>query len=163
EDTSGGPAKGKRSEQTFRKNGKDLRWSTLGGYLDALETSGIAVNVASYVGLGTLLSCVQGSALDRPDSTHLAELKNLLDEAMKDGAFGLSTMIASPREFNITTDDLVELARVVHEHGGIYSSHIRNEGLGVFEAVDEAIAVGERASVPVDIIHLKIADQAFRG
>ena len=62
-----------------------------------------------------------------------------------------------------TTDDLVDLCKVVEKHGGIYSSHIRNEGMGVFEAVKEAIAVGERAGVPVDIIHLKIADQKLWG
>jgi N-acyl-D-aspartate/D-glutamate deacylase len=163
EDTSGGPARGKRPEQTFERDGKTLRWSTLGGYLDALESSGTAVNVASYVGLGTLLGCVQGDALDRPDSKAVEELKTLLDEAMTQGAFGLSTMLAAPRELNVATADLVELAKVVHAHGGLYSSHIRNEGLEVLDAVDEAIAIGERAQVPVDIIHLKIADQALWG
>ena len=163
EDTSGGPAKGKRPEDSFECPGKAFRWSTLGGYLDALESSGIGVNVASYVGLGTLLGCVQGDALDRPGSKQLDELKSLLDEAMNEGAFGLSTMLASPRELNLKTEDLVDLVRVVHDHGGIYSSHIRNEGLGVLDAVDEAIAIGERAGVPVDIIHLKIADQALWG
>ena len=163
EETSGGPAKGRRPERTFEKDGKTLRWSTLGGYLDALDQAGIRVNVASYVGLGTLLDCVLGDSLDRPDARQLDELADLLDEALKDGAFGLSTMLAGPRELNVTTDDLVRLCRVVKEHGGIYSSHIRNEGTGVFEAVDEAIAIGETAEVPVDIIHLKIADQALWG
>ena len=60
-----------------------------------------------------------------------------------------------------TTDDVVDLCRVVREHGGLFSSHIRNEGLGVFDSVREAIAIGERAGVPVDIIHLKIADQKY--
>jgi N-acyl-D-aspartate/D-glutamate deacylase len=163
EDTSGGPAKGKRLEDSFQRNGRTFRWSTLGGYFDTLESSGISVNVASYVGLGTLLGCVQGDSLDRPDTRQLAELKTLLDEAMTDGAFGLSTMLASPRELNLKTEDLVDLVRIVHKHGGIYSSHIRNEGVGVLDAVDEAIAIGERAGVPVDIIHIKIADQALWG
>ena len=90
-------------------------------------------------------------------------MKALLDEAMKDGAFGLSTMLMMPPGSLATTDDLVELCKVVEKHGGIYSSHIRNEGPGVFDAVKEAIAVGERAGVPVDIIHIKIADQKYWG
>jgi N-acyl-D-aspartate/D-glutamate deacylase len=62
-----------------------------------------------------------------------------------------------------TTDEIVELCKVVAKHGGIYSSHIRNEGLGVFDSVTEAIAIGERAGVPVDVIHIKIADQQYWG
>ena len=75
-------------------------------------------------------------------------MKQLLDEAMSDGALGLSTMLASPRELAVTTDDLVALCQVVKRHGGIYSSHIRNEGTDVFDAVKEAIAVGQRARDP---------------
>src|SRR6185436_16711053 len=62
-----------------------------------------------------------------------------------------------------TTADLVELCKVVREHGGIYSTHIRDEGLGVFDSVKEAIQIGERARVPVDILHLKIADEKYWG
>jgi N-acyl-D-aspartate/D-glutamate deacylase len=162
EDSSGGPALGKRSARTFTRGNKTWTWTTLGGYFDALEDAGIATNVASYVGLGTLLECVQGDSLARPDQTQLEAIKKLLDQAL-DEAFGLSTMLAGPRELNVTTDDLVELGQVVHRHGGIFSSHIRNEGTGVLGAVGEAIAVGERAHIPVDIIHIKIADQTLWG
>jgi N-acyl-D-aspartate/D-glutamate deacylase len=72
-------------------------------------------------------------------------------------------MLAMPPGSLATTDDLVELCGIVAKHGGLYSSHIRNEGLAVFDAVKEAIAVGERAGVPVDVIHLKIADQQYWG
>ena len=123
----------------------------------------MAVNVASYVGMGTLLDCVQGDSLVRPNRSSLEEMKVLLDEALSDGAIGLATMLASPRELAITTQDLVELCQVVKRHGGLYSSHIRNEGLDVFEAVAEAITVGRSARVPVDIIHLKIADRSLWG
>jgi N-acyl-D-amino-acid deacylase len=163
EDTSGGPSKGKLPAKTFRRGSETVRWTTLGGYLDALEASGTAVNVASYVGLGTLLGCVLGDSLGRPTPAQLEEIKRLLEEALVDGALGLSTMVASPRELSVTTDDLVALARVVHRHGGVYSTHIRNEGTDVFAAIDEAIAIGERAGVPVDIIHLKIADRTLWG
>jgi N-acyl-D-amino-acid deacylase len=163
EDTSAGPAKGKRPPSSVQHSGATLTWTTLGGYFDAIERQGSAVNVASYVGLGTLLECVQGNALDRPDGERLEAMKGLLDEAMRDGAIGLSTMLAGPRELAVTTDDLVILSQVVKRHGGLFSSHIRNEGVEVFDSVKEAIAVGRRAQVPVDIIHLKIADQSLWG
>ncbi len=163
EDSSGGPAKGLKPPGSFSAGGRTQSWTTLGGYFDALESRGIALNVASYVGLGTLLECVLGKSLARPDASQIEMLKTLLDEAMNDGALGLSTMLASPRELAVTTDDIVALCAVVKQHGGLYSSHIRNEGTGVFEAVNEAITIGERSGVPVDIIHLKIADQSLWG
>jgi N-acyl-D-aspartate/D-glutamate deacylase len=161
EGSSGGPSKGKRAPASFRRGGKDLEWTTLGGYFDALEQSGIAINAVSYAGLGTLLGCVMGDSLARPTTSQREEVAALLDEAMSDGAFGLSTMLMSPREFNVTTDDIVALGAVVRRHGGIYSTHNRNEGSDVLAAVDEAIAIGEGAGIPVDIIHLKIAEQAL--
>jgi N-acyl-D-amino-acid deacylase len=163
EDSSGGPAKGLKPPGIFTGGGRTQSWTTLGGYFDALEGRGIALNVASYVGLGTLLECVLGTSLARPDTGQIEELKTLLDEAMKDGALGLSTMLASPRELAVATDDIVALCAVVKKHGGLYSSHIRNEGTGDLQAVQEAITIGERSGVPVDIIHLKIADQSLWG
>src|SRR5206468_137295 len=91
------------------------------------------------------------------------EMKALIDEAMKDGALGLSTYMMMPPGSLATTDDLVKLCKVVKKHGGLYSSHIRTEGIGVMDAIKEAIAVGERAGVPVDIIHIKIADEKLWG
>jgi N-acyl-D-aspartate/D-glutamate deacylase len=163
EGSSAGPSKGKRSGRTVSIGGKTHTWSTLGGYFEAIERRGIAPNIASYVGLGTLLDCVQGESLARPGAHEIAAMQVLVDEAMREGALGLSTMLASPRELAVTTDDLVELCRVVKRHGGIYSSHIRNEGTEVFEAVNEAISIGRRAQLPVDIIHLKIAEQSLWG
>jgi N-acyl-D-amino-acid deacylase len=163
EDTSAGPAKGKRPPRSVTFGGIPLTWTTLGGYFDALERQGVAVNVTSYVGLGTLLECAQGDSLVRPDRSRMEEMKVLLDEAMNDGAIGLATMLASPRELAVTTQDLVELCQVVKRHGGLYSSHIRNEGSDVFDAVVEAITIGRSANVPVDIIHLKIADRSLWG
>lgn len=163
EDSSGGPSKGERKPRSVEIAGVTRTWTTLGGYFDELERRGIAVNVASYVGLGTLLECVQGDSLDRPDGPRLSAMKRLLDEAMRDGALGLSTMLAGPRELAVQTDDLVALCEVVKQHGGLYSSHIRNEGTEVLAAVKEAIAIGRRADVPVDIIHIKIAEQSLWG
>jgi N-acyl-D-aspartate/D-glutamate deacylase len=163
EDTSGGPAKGKLASKSARVKGETVEWTTLAGYLGALEKSGIAPNVASYVGLGTIWQCVMGDSFERPSSQQFEQMKALIAEAMDEGAFGLSSMLASPPGLLSKTDDLVALCQPVHDRGGLFSSHIRNEGTGVIEAINEAIAVGERAEVPVDIIHIKIADQALWG
>lgn len=164
EESSGGPSTGqlkpRRPAGDAEGNGE---WTTLGGYFQALERGKISVNVASYVGQGNIWRCVMGESFERPTPAQMDEMKKLVAAAMEDGAFGLSSMLASGPGFLATTDDLVELCREVKGHGGIFSSHIRNEGTGVFDAIREVIAVGERAGVPVDIIHLKIADQKNWG
>jgi N-acyl-D-aspartate/D-glutamate deacylase len=104
-----------------------------------------------------------GQSFDRPGPAELQKMKELVAEAMKDGAFGLSTALMMPPGSLATTDDLVELCKVVRDHGGIYSTHMRDEGLGVFDSVKQAIEIGERSGVPVDIIHLKIADEKYWG
>src|SRR5262249_4545701 len=106
---------------------------------------------------------VMGKSHARPTSAQIDQMKTLLDLSMKDGAFGLSSMLMMPPGSLATTDDLVELCKVVAKHGGIFSSHIHDEGTGVFDSVKQAIEVGERAGVPVDIIHIKIADQQYWG
>lgn len=138
-------------------------YTTLGGYLRAVEQKGVAVNVASYVGLDNVWQGVMGTSFARPTPEQFEKMKALLDAAMADGAFGLSSMLMMPPGSLATTDDLVELCKMVARHRGLFSSHVRNEGTGVFDSVREAIAVGERAGVPVDVIHLKIADQKFWG
>jgi N-acyl-D-aspartate/D-glutamate deacylase len=163
EDRSGGPNGGRLAPKSVAIKGEDVRLATLGDYLGALERSGIAPNVATYVGLGNVWGHVMGETFDRPSPSQIEEMKAVLDAAMRDGAFGLSTMLAGAQEMVASTDDLVGLCQVVRKHGGLFSSHIRHEGEGVLGAVQEAIAVGERSGVPVDIIHLKIADRKLWG
>src|SRR4029079_6543552 len=128
-----------------------------------VEKAGVSVNVASYVGMDNAWESVMGKSFARPTAKQINDMKVLLDEAMRDGALGLSTMLMMPPGSLATTDDLVELCSVVKKYGGCYSSHVRNEGDGVLDSVKEAIAVGERAGGPVDVIHLKIADQKLWG
>jgi N-acyl-D-aspartate/D-glutamate deacylase len=163
EGNSAGPYQGKLPARKVTVDGKPVGWTTLGGYFDAVERAGISVNVVSYVGLDNVWQSVMGTSFERPTAEQRDQMKSLVDEAMKDGAFGLSSMLAMPPGSLATTDDIVDLCKVVAKHRGIYSSHIRNEGTGVFDAVKEAIAIGERAGIPVDVIHLKIADQKYWG
>ena len=163
ESTSAGPFKGKLSPRKVSVKGERIEIRRLSDYFAAVERAGISVNVASYVGEGQVWECVMGTSFDRPGPGEMREMKQLVAEALRDGAFGLSTALMMPPGSLATTEDLVELCQVVREHGGIYSTHMRDEGLGVFDSVREAIEIGERAGVPVDILHLKIADEKFWG
>ncbi len=163
ERSSGGPYTGKLPPMTMKLGGHTESWSTLGEYFDLLEHRRISTNVASYVGMGNLWRCVMGDSFERPTPERFTEMKRLLRQALDDGALGLSCMLAQTPGLLSRTDDVVELAKVVAVHGGIFSSHIRNEGTGVLEAISEAIEIGERADVRVDIIHIKIADQRLWG
>jgi N-acyl-D-aspartate/D-glutamate deacylase len=163
EGRSAGPQKGKLSPRKYDVRGKPITWTTLGGYFETLEKAGVSVNVASYVGLDNVWQGAMGNSYERPGPAQKEEMKALVDEAMKDGAFGLSSMLAMPPGSLAETDDIVELCKVVAKYRGIYSTHNRNEGTGVLDAVKEAITIGEKAGVPVDVIHLKIADQKLWG
>lgn len=163
EGSSGGPNTGKIGAVRETINGEVVTIETLGDFFDALEQSTISVNVGSYVGINNLWRSVMGDSFDAPTPEQIEEMKRLLAAAMEEGALGLSTQVMTPPGSLAKTEHLIELAKVAAAHGGIYSSHIRNEGLGVFEAVAEAITVGREAKIPVDIIHLKIADQQYWG
>src|ERR1051325_2131341 len=163
ESTSAGPFQGRLSPRKVFVGGKPVEIRRLRDYLAAIEHAGVSVNVASYVGEGTVWECVMGTSFARPSPGEVQDMKVLVAEAMSDGAFGLSTALMMPPSSLATTEDLIELCKVVREHGGIYSTHMRDEGLGVFDSVREAIRIGEGAGVPVDIIHLKIADEKYWG
>lgn len=163
ESDSAGPSLGQLKLKSLRVRDQTLQWSTLGEYFDLLDREGVAVNIASYVGLGSVWRCVMGDSFERPTDEQRLQMRMLVKQAMATGAMGLSSMLAMPPGALATTDDVVDLCREVANAGGIYSTHIRNEGTGVFEAVKEAIEIAERAKVPVDIIHLKIADQQYWG
>jgi N-acyl-D-amino-acid deacylase len=131
EGDSAGPYQGKLPARAVTIGGETVRWTTLGGYFDAIERAGISTNVGSYVGLNNVWQCVMGKSFDRPTAEQMDEMKKLVDQAMKDGALGLSSQVMMPPGSLATTDDVVALAKVVAPYSGIYSTHIRNEGTGV--------------------------------
>jgi N-acyl-D-amino-acid deacylase len=163
EGSSVAPFKGKLAPHEVRVRGKTIKISTLDDYFKALERAGTSVNVASYVSQGNVWQSVMGYSFERPTASDFGRMKELIAESMEQGAFGLSTALMMPPNSLASTDDLVDLCRVVHKYGGIYSTHTHDEGLGVFDSVKQAIEIGERAEVPVDILHLKIADQKYWG
>ena len=163
ESGSAGPYQGKLMPPSVRVHGQPTRWEKLGNYFDLVERSGVATNVASFVGLGNIWRSVMGSSHQRPAPEQFAKMKDLVDQAMREGAMGLSCCLAMPPDGLATTDDLVELCKVVARYGGIFVVHMRNEGSEVFDALREAIEIGRRAGVAVEILHIKIADRQFWG
>jgi N-acyl-D-amino-acid deacylase len=162
ESRSAGPVK-PHAADTQATQGVTVDWTTLGGYFARLERQRMATNVASYVGEEQVWTHVVGYGQSAPTPDALEAMKELIAQAMEEGAMGLSTALLMPPSSLATTGNLIELARVAKQHGGIYSSHIRDEGEGVFQAVDEAIQVGKEAQIPVDIIHMKIAHKKLWG
>jgi N-acyl-D-amino-acid deacylase len=138
----------------------EVSWRTFAGYLERLAASGSAVNVVPIVGHGTVRSAVMGYAQRQPIASELAHMKDLIADAMAAGAFGLSTGLVYAPGCYADTDEIVELTRVVRNAGGMYFSHIRGESDTVLEAAQEAITVGERAGVAVQISHLKTAGRS---
>jgi N-acyl-D-aspartate/D-glutamate deacylase len=163
ESSSPGPFQGKLTPPKISIKGMPTQWTTLGGYFDTVEKAGVSTNMVSYVGLGTIWRCVMGDSHARPTKEQFEQMKTLVDEAMKNGARGLSCMLAAPPDSLATTDEVVELCKVVARHGGIFVIHIRHEGTGVFDAMREAIDIGRRAGIAVEILHIKIADEKYWG
>lgn len=157
------PNKGKLNARKAKVKGKEVSWEDLKGYFEALEKGGTSINVATYVGLDNVWLCVMGTSHERPTKDQLAQMQKLVDETMEQGAFGLSSMLAMPPGSLAKTEEIVFLAKAAAKHGGLFSSHIRNEGTEVVAAVKEAIEIGEKAGLRVDVIHLKIADQKLWG
>src|SRR5205823_1727938 len=143
--------------------GQATRWTTLGEYFDVIDRAGVSTNVTSFVGLGNVWKSVMGNSHQRPTAAQMERMKSLVEEAMKQGARGLSCALAMPPDSLATTDDLVELCKVAARYGGIFVVHMRNEGPEVFAAVREVIEVGRRAGIRVEILHIKIADQQYWG
>lgn len=163
EGDSAGPSVGKLGPRKATVKGETLQWTTLEGYFDTIDSARVSVNVGSYIGLGAVWRCIMGDSFERPTSAQQHAMQDLVAASMHEGALGVSSMLAMPPGSLMTIDDVVGMCRVAAVRGGIYSTHIRNEGTGVFEAVQEAIEIGRRAGIPVDIIHLKIADQTVWG
>ena len=124
--------------------------------LAGIRRRGVAINFATLVGQGSVRAAVMGSAQRAPTASELRRMETLVDQAMAEGALGLSTGLQYVPGTYAATDEIVSLARIAAARGGLYASHMRNEGTRIDEAVAEAIAVGEAARCPVQISHLKI-------
>jgi N-acyl-D-amino-acid deacylase len=132
-------------------------WTSFGSYLDRLREGGTSINVAALVGHGTVRIAAMGTTDARPGAAELESMRDHVRQAMADGAVGLSTGLIYPPGVFADTEEIVALASAAAGAGGLYASHIRGEGDTLLEAIAEAIEVGRRARLPVQISHLKAA------
>ncbi|MBZ5682459.1 MAG: D-aminoacylase [Acidobacteriia bacterium] len=132
-------------------------WRTFRQYFARLEKQGMGINLASYVGATQVRRMVLGDDNKQPTPQQLEQMKALVDDAMKDGAVGVSTSLEYAPAPYAKTDELIALATEAGKFGGIYSTHMRNESDSVLDAIDEALRIGREARVPVEIWHIKVA------
>jgi PBP4 family serine-type D-alanyl-D-alanine carboxypeptidase len=132
-------------------------WTTLDGYFKRLDKSGTPLNIGTYVGAGQVREAVIGEVDREPTPAELEKMKGMVAQAMQDGAFGISTALIYPPGHYAKTEELIELAKVASQYGGIYGSHMRSEGQTEPQAIDEALRIGREANLPVEIFHLKVS------
>jgi N-acyl-D-amino-acid deacylase len=138
----------------------DVPWTTLGQYLEHLQKHGISTNVASFIGAGTVRVHEVGYANRPATPAELARMQELVREAMREGALGVgSSLIYAPDNY-ASTDELIALAKAAGEYGGMYISHMRDEGAHVLEATDELLRIASTAGVRAEIYHLKASGRA---
>jgi dihydroorotase/N-acyl-D-amino-acid deacylase len=126
-------------------------------WLDAMQAHGTSPNVGSFIGAATVRVFAKGQAQGTPNAAELDTMRAVVRRAMEDGAFGIGSALIYPPGNYATTDELVEMAKAMSPYGGIYITHMRSEADQLLEAIDEAIAIGARGGVPVEIYHLKAA------
>jgi N-acyl-D-amino-acid deacylase len=155
-----GPLSPRMKELGVQRQGDihyEIDWSTLGEYLDKLERRGIAPNVASYVGAGTVRNYVLGERDVQPTPAQLEQMRGLVRQAMEQGALGVTTaLIYSPNEY-ARTPELIALASESARCGGLYSVHMRSEGDRLLEGVQETVEIARASGGPAEIYHLKAA------
>ena len=147
----------KEQEDFNRRYRLTIDWRTLGEYFKRLEKQGSGVNLATFVGATQVRAYVIGYDNRAPTAGELEEMKQLVANAMKDGALGLSTSLQYVPARFAATDEIVELAKVARQYGGIYATHQRSEANALDESLAEVFAIARRAQIPVEIWHLKTA------
>ena len=139
-------------------------FQTLAGYFARLETrSKPAINIGTFVGAGGVRDYVIGRGNSPASPAQLEEMKRLVKQAMEEGALGLSTSLQYVPDRFATTDELIEIAKVAAQHGGVYLTHQRSESAQIFESIDEVIRISREAKIPAEIWHLKTAYRANWG
>ena len=155
EDVSMGPVGGKREPDSFLNPvGITVDWTTLGGFLSALERRGSAANFGSYLGTGSVRAYVMGYGTEAPTAAQLDSMKSVVRTAMGEGALGVSSGLSYAPNIYMTTADLIALAKEAAAAGGIYATHIRTINGEDPAAVREAITIGDSAKIAVHFFHL---------
>ena len=147
----------------FRRYNLTVDWRDLEGYFRRLERTPPTINVATFVGATQVRRAVVGDADRKATPEELARMEALVDTAMRQGALGVSTSLIYAPAIYAPTDELIALARVAHRYGGIYATHMRNEGAGIDAALDETFQIARAANIPVEIWHLKVSGRPNWG
>ncbi|MGD2129259.1 MAG: D-aminoacylase [Lysobacterales bacterium] len=134
-----------------------VEWTTLGEYLDYMADRGVSPNIASFVGATTLRIHEIGFENRPPTAEEMQNMKALVRQAMEEGAMGLGSSLIYPPAFFASTEELVELAKVVGEYGGMYISHMRSEGNRIEDSLHELIRIAREGGVGAEVYHLKLA------
>ena len=144
-------------------DGAKPEWTDFKGYFAKVLKQGVSTNIGTYVGSSQIWTYVRGPKAGPPTAAELSDMQVQVRKAMQDGALGVASSLSGPPGSWIDTNTLVAMCKVAAEYGGIYSTHMRTEGHGLFESVAEALEIGKKAKIPVDIIHLKIAEHQLWG
>ena len=135
----------------------------IGRYFRILDSLTLSINVASLIGHNDVRKAIMGSANRDPNDEEMKKMESIVEQAMRDGAVGFSTgLIYIPGTYS-KTEEVVRLAKVAASFGGVYASHIRNEGDSVTQAIEEALHIGREAKMPVEISHFKLSGQQNWG
>jgi len=163
EGESMGPLNEKMKQDVAQSQGDikfSVEWTTLGEYLDYLAKKGVSTNVASFVGAATVRVYALGREDRKPTPQELDLMRELVSQAMQEGAMGVSSALIYAPGVYADTDELIALAQVAGQYGGMYITHLRSEGNNLLAALDELIATARKANVAAEIYHLKVAGQA---
>ncbi len=138
-------------------------WSSLDQYASRLEKQGTPLNLGTYVGSAQIREAVIGDDDRPPTPAELQQMQALVEQAMKDGALGISSALIYPPNIYAKTDELIALAKIASKYGGLYATHMRSEGASETAALAEAIRIGREANLPVEVFHLKVSGKARWG
>lgn len=138
-------------------------WKSLAGYYRRVEEQGVSLNVGTFIGLGTIRGAIMGFDERKPTVSELDAMRQLLAGAMEDGALGVSTgLVYAPGSY-ADQGEIAALSQVAAEYGGIYTTHMRDQGDRFLESIEDSIAVGKAAGIPVVIAHHKVVGKANWG
>ena len=138
-------------------------WDGYGGYLDLLDKAPPALNIAALIGHGTVRMSVMGRKTDAPSDAEMAQMKAIVQEGLEAGAFGLSTGLVYEPGRHARTEEIIELTSLLKGTGALYTTHMRDESLGLLDSIEESIRIGEEAGVGVQISHHKASGRAAWG
>ncbi len=151
------------NQEGYRHYHIQADWRTFREYFSRIEKQGMGINLASYVGATRVRRMVLGDNDVQPTAAQLEQMKELVRQAMRDGAVGVSTSLEYAPAPYAKTEELIALATEASKFGGIYATHMRNEGTGILPAIDEAVRIGREAHIPVEIWHFKVGGKPSWG